>query len=431
MADTKTTGVDTSIYANIGKGQQPMTPLEILQMIGAANQNKLFNQTYNAREAIGNAYRNNTGPNGIDAAGLVRDIGQGGGFLAGEATGTALANAKSQFEQRTAQQQFLRQGFGALASNPNVTAADVYAFATNAVRAGIPIDTVMPLLDGVSGQKSPKAIRQYLISQGVLALGPDALKPAKGSPDEEGRIPEITEGEAISRRAGVAGAPSAGGFVTTNPPGFEESAKVSAQEMAAARSRGGDYAADMYPMTEALGALERLGPSGTGPGTAQLNTVKSFIRSNLSWLPGTEKLDPDQIKDFDKAEKYLTAMVSRAGAGFGHGTDQQLATALKSSPNVNISNLAAVDLMKAGIALRNMEQARILQAEREGVTPGRWQTWATQWASKVDPRAFMYHVMTPEQLGKLNKSMSPGERAKFNRSVKMAIDLGLIPAPEQ
>src|SRR6185437_16056681 len=182
-----------------------------------------------------------------------------------------------------------------------------------------------------------------------------------------------------------------------------------------------------YPMTQALTNLEKLGPQGTGPGTQELNTVKSFVQSNLNWLPGAEKIygDPAKIQNFDEAQKYLTNIAGGRAAQFGHGTDQALSTALTASPNTHISNLAAVDLTKATIALRRMEQAQVLDADNKGVNPGQYAKFASNWATNVDPRAFMVDLMTPEQLQNLNKTLkNSAERTKFNKSVQMAIDNG-------
>jgi len=60
--------VDTSFYRPLQAPAQ-QSPLELLQMLGQA-------QNYQARQAIGEAYRRNTLPNGeINVPGLRSDIG--------------------------------------------------------------------------------------------------------------------------------------------------------------------------------------------------------------------------------------------------------------------------------------------------------------------------------------------------------------------
>lgn len=431
------TDVDTSVYARLGQGNDPLkTPMSIMQLLGAVNQNKLFQQTYDARQNIGEAYKRNVGADGkIDNRGLTRDIAGTGGFLAGEGVGTAGANATQQFGLDTTKLKTAQSIIGALASKKDLSLPDVAAAAVNMKRAGIDQDIIDGVLNGAykSGGDS-KALKKALVTQGIMSLGTEALGGEAGPPNDEGQITQIPRGEAIERRTGVVQdkQPAATGMVTTNPPGFQEAASISGQGLAAARSRAANFGADVYPMTEALSKLEKLGPQGTGPGTGELNTIKSFVQSNLSWLPGAEKIhgDPTQIKNFDEATKYLTNIAGSRASSFGHGTDQALSTALTASPNTHISNLAAVDLTKATIALRRMEQVQTLQADAENVSPGKYGTWASRWASKVDPRAFMIDYMNRDQLENLQKSLkTPAERAKFNRSVQMAVENGIITRP--
>lgn len=424
--------VDTSIYKT--QPQNPLQmPLQIMQLLGAVNQNKLFNQTYDARQNIGEAYKRNVDQSGkIDNRGLLRDIAGTGGFLAGEGVGTANSNATTQFNLDANKLNFAQKTIGALAADPAVKKTDVARAAAILHKAGVGHDITSGLLDAAYSTTNPKDLRKALAAQGIMSLGTEALTTEPGSPDEEGRIPAITKGQGILGRVDALPAKPGSGMVVTNPPGYEKAAGASADLLGSARARAANFGSDIYPMAQALPALERLGKTGTGPGTDELNTMKSFIQSNLSWLPGAEKIigNPDTIKDFDEVTKYLTNIAGARAGTFGHGTDQALSTALTASPNTRISNLAAVDLTKATIALRRMEQAQTLEADAKNISPGKFSTWAARWATNVDPRAFMADLMTPEQLQNLNKTLkNPAERVKFNNSVQMAIEQGIITRP--
>ena len=113
--------VDTSMYKTLGQNNNPLKqPLEIMQLLGAVNQNKLFNQTYDSREKIGNAWRDNVGPDGkINNQGLMRAV-AGAGFLAPEAAGQAISNSTNQFGLDTNKLNFAQKTIGALAADPNV-----------------------------------------------------------------------------------------------------------------------------------------------------------------------------------------------------------------------------------------------------------------------------------------------------------------------
>lgn len=213
------------------------------------------------------------------------------------------------------------------------------------------------------------------------------------------------------------------------PPGYSEGATASAKSFADAKTRSATYTTDIFPLKEALTSLKKLGKEGTGPMTDEINNFKSFLQSaGATWLPG---LNYDSITDYDKAKKYLVqAAQSRAG-NFGSHTDQQLSTTLSANPSTRISNLAGVELTKAAIGLRNMEQAMALEAIREGVTDAKFTKWAAQWANKQDPRAYMIEELDKEQLHRLVTSLKPADRVKFNNSMATAIRHGIIQDPNK
>lgn len=426
--------INADIYKSLGQNNTQMSPLQVLQLIGAANQNKLFQQDYNSKQAIGDAYKNNVGDDGkINTPGLMKDI-AGAGFRAPEAAGQAITNATNQFGLDTSKLQFAQKTLGALASNPNVQPSDVAGWAANAARAGVDPDIVHGVLnDAYKSGNDPKALRKALAGQAIMSMGTGALEGTAGPPNDEGQIPQITKGEAILRQTGSMPDQTKTGMATSNPPGYQESAVAGANLRSDMRNRASTFGADMYPMTQLLSKLETAGPQGVGPGSQELNTMKSFVQSNLNWLPGADKIigDPTKIQNYDEASKYATNLAGARAAQYGHGTDQAMATSLVGSPNTHISQLAGVDLTKAIIGLRRMDQAQALEADAKDVPVGKTGSWAAKWATNVDPRAFMVDLMNPDQLSNLQKTLAknPKDYAKFNNSVKMAIDHGIITQP--
>lgn len=433
--------IDTSIYRT--QPQDPLkTPLSVLQLLGAVNQNRLFNQTYQARENIGNAYRRNVSESGkVNVPGLMRDLGQGGGFLAGEAIGTGITNSTNQFALDTNKLAAAQRGLGAVASNPNASRQDFARWATTAIAAGIDPATVASLLDDVYGAKNPKEMRERALKHGIMSLGMEATKATAGRPTANKEIPQITEGEAILERTGVAPDAARRPFVTVNPPGAVEEATSAAQLFSRERARAANYANDIWPLEKTLEGLEKLGPEGIGPGTDELNTVKTFLKANLPNLPGVKDIDIDKIKNFDETKKYMIQMAGPVAASFGHGTDQATNLGLSASPNTKISQLAAVDLTKANIMLRRMEHARYLDFMKSGLPANRFPDYAAKWVTerrgpngdswKIDPRAFGIDLFTKEQLAEIKKKLkTENDVRNFNRSVQLAIDSGLVQAPQ-
>lgn len=429
--------VNTDMYKGLGpKPSEPINPAQAIQMLGGLNQAALFSQVYGARQGVGDSYKD-FATHG-DPTQLQKDISTKGGFEAGPALGQAITNSTNQFAQQKGQLDWLRGSVGALASKKDLSLKDIDNFVVSAARhTNVPVAMIQSIADGARATKGdPGALRKYLTDQSKTALGLGALEPAAGPPDAAGTPQVIPKGEQIDRLTGVTPQAAAPGGQTGMPtamaPGFQEAAKQSGEVMGAARTRAANFGSDIYPMREALANLEKLGPTGTGAGTDEINTFKNFVNANFStWLPGV-KFDPEKVQSFDEAKKYLTNMAGARASAFGHGTDQALSTALTASPNTHISNLAAVDLTKATIALKRMEQAQILDADAQGVHPGKFTTWASRWATDQDPRAYMIDYMTPEQRKNVQESLkTPAQRSKFKKSYETALSNGLIDAPAQ
>lgn len=193
-------------------------------------------------------------------------------------------------------------------------------------------------------------------------------------------------------------------------------------QLAEARKASATYQRDIYPLAQAISAVERLGTKGTGPGTETINHIKSFILSNV---PGVKESDLSEVKDFDKAKKYFTDFVNQNS---NTGTNDKLAAAFAGNPSVNISNAAAVDVAKAAFALRNMQQAQYLEWENMGRPAAEYPRWLAQQNNKVDPRAFGIEYMDQNAKAKLLKQLdrNPKEKALFEQSLQLGLKHGLI-----
>lgn len=417
-----------NVYQPLQTPQQ--NPLQVLQMLGALNQAKLFNQEYQARQAIGNAYRANTGDNGeLNTPGLRSQIGQTGGFLAGEGLSQATANSSADAALKSTYQQILRQTFGQLATKPVITDEDISIAKADAARQGVPgsfIQDYAATIPMGGTRKGQAATKDWAVTQSNLARGPEAIATPTTIPGPHA--------EPIAIPAGTASRiMSNGGLQTGMPPGFTE-AQVqtgagSGVALNEARQRGLNYRQEVYPLEQAIPALEKLGKTGTGPGTEEFNQVKSFLQS--AGIPG---LDADKIKNFDEAKKYLTDFVNQNG---NTGTNDKLAAAFAGNPSVGVSNAAAVDVAKSALALRRMKQAQLIEFEKSGLPDNEYTKWASQWNIGHDPRAFGFDLMTPEQRKKVIESLpegkngKPGPRDLFKLQVMAAHNAGIIKPPGQ
>ena len=428
MAET-----NVDIYKSLGQNNQQMTPLQILQLVGAANQNKLFNQTYDSREKIGQAWKNNVGPDGkINNSGLMRDV-AGAGFLAPEAAGQAILNSTNQFNLDATQLKFAQQTLAPLAAKKDLSMGDISLWSANAARAGVPHDVIKNVMDASERSKTPEERRKAIATQGIMSQGLGALEDTEGTPNAEGQIPKTFKGSAVYDTIN-----QDGGRVVTNRPGFETAAQAggtaSAAAMQEAQKKSESYPAEMYAMRTALDTLRKHGKDFIGPGTADFNKLKSFVQSNApSWLPGYDKFvgNPNDISDYDQLEKYLLNISTGIAGRFGHGTDQAASMAVKGSPNVHISSLAGDQLLQVGVGMRKMEQAMIQSAIKQGIPQDKWQSYAAKWAKDQDPAAYMLDTMTAEQREKLKERLakSPIALKKFQNSYGAGVEHELIETP--
>ncbi len=180
-----------------------------------------------------------------------------------------------------------------------------------------------------------------------------------------------------------------------------------------------------YQLDQALTGLQG---APTGPGTETVNNIKSFLLAQSPdalkrFLPG---VDVNQIKDRDKADKYLTAFASGQAGSFSPNTNEKLATALSANASTHISNLAAQDVVKANIGLIKMKQAEALAFQNAGLPAEKFSDWAVKWSKDTDPRAFIADQMSKKDRTDMINKMTPSERTTFLNSVQSAIATGLV-----
>jgi hypothetical protein len=185
------------------------------------------------------------------------------------------------------------------------------------------------------------------------------------------------------------------------------------------------------PLTKAIPLLEHLGQTGTGVGSDAWNQAMSLLQTMRVPIS-----DPNNIKAFDEAKKYLTDYVNQTG---NSGTNDKLAAAFAGNPSVHISNAAAIDVAKTALAMQRFKQAQILSYGNQ--PPEGYAKHAAQFAQTMDPRAFGLDLMAPEARKALFASLpkkpdSQGretnqERIRFLNSLQAAHDTGMVQMPGQ
>jgi hypothetical protein len=299
------------------------------------------------------------------------------------------------------------------------------------IGADIPVQTSpserLSLVPGTNAQGQPTVTPAGVIAQ-QAGMNPLTGVPATAPNQPVNQLQPYPQGQAP---VPAAQAPATGSSVVTGPsPGALEANKTvgaaSGQQLAADTAQEANFQADIVPLQKARDALISLGTTGTGPGTEQINEIKSFAQSmGLGTLAG---IDPDKIKNFDEAKKYLTQYASQAGSP---NTNDKLAAAFAGNPSVGISNAASVDVLKTAMSLRRMQNAKVRAFQASGEQPATYNQWAAKFNSSQDPVAYGFDMMSPEQRKKYVGGLSQAERQKFVGSLQTATQLGLVTPPQQ
>lgn len=285
-----------------------------------------------------------------------------------------------------------------------------------------PSELATPTTIGTTAQGQPitGTTGQLLAKAGVNPLtalpetGTNALVPQTAAP--------------APATASPAAAPQTQGVITTLPTGQTEALKAvglkSGDQLATDLQTAAGYQSAVTPLEKAIPALEALGSTGTGPGTEQLNEIKSFLQSM-----GMPIADADQIKNFDEARKYLVQFARGGGTGGDPNTNDKLAAAFAGNPSVGVSNAAAVDVAKTALSLARLQNAQVRAFQQSGQPEADYSKWAAQFNATQDPRAYGFDLMNPSQRGTFIKGLKPDEKSKFVQSLRTAVQLGLVTPP--
>lgn len=333
--------------------------------------------------------------------------------------GQEISNVTSQNKQNEEAAQIVAHHLGTLPDNASKD--DIYRMkaAIRAIHPNIPASTINTVAD--IALREPKGIGQGIATLRTMGVSPETMVSRVAAPPGPQNQP-MQQPLTSAIRGGTQP-------VAAVPGAAEAQVQTGAGSGAAlndARQRGLNYRQEVFPLETAIPALEKLGKTGTGPGTEEFNHVKSFLQS--AGIPG---LDTDKIKNFDEAKKYLTDFVNQNG---NTGTNDKLAAAFAGNPSVGVSNAAAVDVAKSALTLRRMKQAQLVEFEKSGLPDSEYTKWASQWNVGHDPRAYGFDLMKPEQRvavlnsisDKKGKDGAASPRDLFKLQVTSAHNAGIV-----
>lgn len=304
--------------------------------------------------------------------------------------------------------------------------------------------TVLLNRNPVTGQSTvgtsvAKGLSASELAQPMTIIGPN------------GEQRQITKGQWLQMEGGSAGGYTgrygAGGEPGGGAPGIQTSlspAQTSALSAQGASSNAAaqtlhDAAADapmrvnlLEQAREALSAgVDGNGnPISTGPGSDWRNTAKSFINS-LSPAAAKALGWTGDVQSYDEFKKILTNYASSVSGSLGTGTDARLNAAVTGNANPNISSLANEDILAKTIAAEKMRAAQDYAFQNSGLSTDKFNQWQSQWNKSVDPSAFVFASMNPQQQQAFLSRQTPQQLQQFKASLGKLVRSGALQMPGQ
>lgn len=395
-------------------------PSKIIGVVGALNQNALFQQQFNARRAIGSAYQKAIRPDGsIDTPTLMREIKSDpdAAFMAGEAASGALSREGQQIGNTTAQTEldakrnaFIVDGLGALADDPKLSLDKVRNVAvTYARNLKIPGAVVNSWLDNLP--KDPKALRDNLNQMRTLAVGSTGTATrVTGPPDASGAPQSMPMGAAIH----------AGTMPTALAPGeagLAESAAGRAAKLQASASTSQQYHADLENLKADSKILDNLG----GPSFEVEKKLNQFS-SRLGGFGIT--MTPDQLRAGESFDK-IANQISLNQSQLFHGSDAGLHTVVGANPSTSMSKFGregVIDMLHGNQDAIDVTRKAWLKARANGAKPGDYDLFAERMGQEVDPRVFQFNRLSRENQQKFLSQMDPSDLKEFEGKFKTAVE---------
>lgn len=386
----------SSLYPQPSKPDAGMLsgdPSKVIGIIGALNQNALFQKQFPALSQQPEAALQ--GQNISNQSAQMKQNEEGAQIVAGH-LGTLPDNAKPE--------DFYRMKAAIRAIHPNISASTINTVADIALR-------------------EPTGLRN-----GIATLRTMGVSPA----ERVGRVAAPPGPQNEPMQQPLTSAIRAGAQPVGPVPGAAE-AQVqtgvgAANAYTAASEAAGNYGQRINPLRQAIPILENMKETDIGPTSERWNDIKSTAVSlGAGRLAG---IDPDKIKDFNELNKYFKQYSAQVGATMGPKTNDGLATAVTSNPNVSMDRLSAFELSKVALGVERMKQAGVLEfnakVDRGEAIPADFNKFMVNWGTKQDPRAFVYDLMSKDQQEKLKKTLPPAELKKIRDGMNIADRHGLL-----
>ncbi len=405
-------GIDTSIYKSIAP---PANPLQMLPAAEQVNRLSLFPLVQRQQEAATKEAELGLAGHGLD---------------------------------------FARQGVAALAGNPNLSKRDVIDYLTSLSRQpGMGVVPTQQFINEVNGLPNDrKSLMDWVTRQQTAAIGPGAgAGEAVIGVTPEGReikgtvAQRLRKAVNLDQQPGAAAIPGSApalgsqtaqqpgqGYVTAQPPGFEERQKGAALtdvKLADDLSREIEGAPQRRAL---LGNIMDLADKFTpGPGAAESKTVKAFINRNIP-LPEGWKFDQKSIASQEEFAKQAAQFAQKQFDTIGGtGTDAKFNSAFTVSPNEALSKMGIKGISRLLLGNEDAIKAKNdawLRASAADPSLS-YRRFSSDFSSRFDPRVFQFKYIPQAEREKYIENMDRTDRKTFLQNLVYAHKQKLISFP--
>jgi hypothetical protein len=218
-------------------------------------------------------------------------------------------------------------------------------------------------------------------------------------------------------------------ILTGLPPDVVAARGASTQDYSAGIQAAGRYAQRVNPLRSAIPILEKMKDTDIGPTSEKWNEIKSAAQSlGAGTLLG---IDPEKIRDRNELKKYFNQYSAQISATMGGPkTNEGLASAVTSNPNVSMDRLSALELSKVAFGMERMQhtavrefQSLVSKGQRQ---PGDYSKFMADFASEYDPRGFVYDLLDGSAQKKMVAGLSDLQRARIGDSMMLAKKWGVL-----
>lgn len=407
--------------------------------VGVANgllNNRIANQDFNARLAVGNAFQRNTNPDGtLDQAGLGAAIQADPNAALGAAQalqqgstlrGSNIANANAAAAGNQDQTGNAVAAMNSIAANPGAKRSDIMAEANARLHSGaLPGVAYHQLVDNMPPDNAG-AIDYIKTKAGGMLTPLQQVTPTKAGVNadlSDKMVPGIGAVKMAQRPAGFAG---------NAPPGVADVAAEDKKALFNDQVAANDTMRGLQPLKQAFPLIGKLSNSDFGPGSPELAQIKGYLDTAGITDPNSQSLPGRQ-----EVGKLLSQYVNQSRTA--DRSDAALIQQLKSSPNESLTIPANLSLIKTVVGNDQMRAAtaKIYSLDKE---PGQsYSEFKSGYNQRYDPRAFSFDMLTPEERGSLRDSLGPKtdkngnltpKWQKFQHSYDMAKAAGMVQPPQ-